>query len=313
MQEQDFWQQKEANKINQKLNHLIKDQQITEEATVLMELFDPEDDNLVAEVQKFVDSHYIKTLFADPSDNSNVLFELKISSGGTEALDFTKMLFNMYSAFFRKKGFETKIIYVNEEHPGIKDIIIEVYGQYAYGTLKLEEGVHRLIRISPFDAAGKRHTTFVNCHVTPLKVENSEIVIKTQDLEIQTFRSSGAGGQSVNTTDSAVRIKHIPTNIVVTCQNERSQLQNKERALVILKNKLALKQAKDNERESKILGAWGNQIKTYTLHPYSMYKDHRFNIEDSNVLKILDGNLEKVITESIIEYNKLKGNKDDSI
>jgi peptide chain release factor 2 len=307
MLEPDFWQNKNSNTINQVLNNLIIDENIYQDALTLEQLFDEEDDLLVEEINKFIEQHYVKTLFNHENDKANALFEIKISSGGTEALDFAKMLYNMYMHFFKRQKWDVRIMHINEEHPGIKDIVLEVKGKNVYGMLKLEEGVHRLIRISPFDANGKRHTTFANCHVTPLKEENKKIILSPGDIQIQTYRSSGAGGQSVNTTDSAVRIRHIPTGVVVTCQNERSQLQNKEQALEILKHKLAIIQEQENQSESKILGAWGNQIKTYTLHPYSMYKDHRFAIEKSNVQKILAGHLEEVIVDSIIKYNKLEG------
>jgi peptide chain release factor 2 len=260
----------------------------------------------VQQAEEFCKNNYLSTIF-DEEDNSNAIFELKISSGGTESLDFVRMLTEMYLNYFKNKNFTVNQIDIHNEYPGIKNIVLEVSGTNAYGYLKLEEGIHRLIRISPFDSAKKRHTTFAICAVTPIRpIEKFQLNLN--DLEINTYRSSGAGGQSVNTTDSAVRVKHIPTGIVVTCQNERSQLKNKEIAIKILTQKIIKQQELANKSEDKNFGSWGSQIKTYTLHPYTMYKDHRFNIENSNVSKILNGDLDEVILDSIIKFHSMKGN-----
>jgi peptide chain release factor 2 len=267
---------------------------------------DSSDEILIDQAVSFCQNNYLNTIF-DSEDASDAIFELKISSGGTESLDFVRMLSEMYQTYFKNKDFIIKQIDIHKEYPGIKNIIWHVSGENAFGYLKLEEGIHRLIRISPFDSAKKRHTTFAICAVTPYR-EKIDFVLDSKDLEINTYRSSGAGGQSVNTTDSAVRVKHIPTGIVVTCQNERSQIKNKEIAIKIIKQKIVRKMELDSKPDDKKFGSWGTQIKTYTLHPYTMYKDHRFNIETGNVHKILDGNLDDIILESLIKFQSTKGN-----
>ena len=235
-------------------------------------------------------------------DSNNVIFEIHAGAGGTESCDWALMLSRMYTKYFDKKGYKYEL--VDEqlgEETGIKSIVYLVKGTFAYGYLKGEKGVHRLVRLSPFDANNRRHTSFAAVDVIPEFDNNVDVEINESDLRIDVYRSSGAGGQSVNTTDSAVRITHIPTGIVVTCQNERSQIKNKEVALKVLKSKLyqiKLKEKQDkidNMKSSNAGIEFGSQIRSYVLHPYSMIKDHRTNYETSDVNKVLDGNIDKFI------------------
>ena len=220
------------------------------------------------------------------------------------------MLYRMYTRWAESKGFTTQVLdFLEGEEAGIKSITVQINGENAYGYLKSERGVHRLVRLSPFDANHKRHTSFASVDVTPEFDEKIDIVIKDEDLKIDVYHSSGAGGQSVNTTDSAVRITHLPTKIVVTCQNERSQLKNKEKALEILKNKLKMIEIERQEEKLNNLKQdnknieFGSQIRSYVMHPYSMVKDHRTNYETSNVSKVLDGDIDEFI-ESYLNMSK---------
>ena len=265
--------------------------------------FDDEIFNLLLEeqekIKKDIEELELETLLNGKYDKLNCIFEIHSGAGGTEACDFANMIFRMYLRYFDKKGYKYSIIDMQEgEEVGIKSVSIEVDGFNVYGYLKCEMGVHRLIRLSPFDANHKRHTSFAAVFVNPLTLDTEDIKIEDKDLKIDVYRSSGAGGQSVNTTDSAVRITHLPTGIVVTCQNERSQLQNKEKALSILKSKLKLieeeKERKelDNLKKDNKNIEFGSQIRSYVMHPYSMVKDHRTNISTSVVDKVLDGDLD---------------------
>ena len=225
--------------------------------------------------------------------------EIHSGAGGTESNDWASMIYRMYIRFFENKGFTYKVIYEQPgEEVGYKGILIYIKGKNAYGTLKSETGVHRLVRISPFDSGNRRHTSFASVLVTPEIDNKINVEINEEDLKIDVYRSGGAGGQSVNTTDSAVRITHLPTKIVVTCQNERSQIQNKEKAMEILKNRLYLiEEAKVNEKIKELRGAvmdvnFGSQIRSYVMHPYNMVKDHRTNVETSNVKKVMDGDID---------------------
>ncbi|MDD5979516.1 MAG: peptide chain release factor 2 [bacterium] len=265
--------------------------------------FDDEIFNLLLEeqekIKKDIEELELETLLNGKYDKLNCIFEIHSGAGGTEACDFANMIFRMYLRYFDKKGYKYSIIDMQEgEEVGIKSVSIEVDGFNAYGYLKCEMGVHRLIRLSPFDANHKRHTSFAAVFVNPLTLDTEDIKIEDKDLKIDVYRSSGAGGQSVNTTDSAVRITHLPTGIVVTCQNERSQLQNKEKALSILKSKLKLIEEEkertelDNLKKDNKNIEFGSQIRSYVMHPYSMVKDHRTNISTSAVDKVLDGDLD---------------------
>lgn len=241
-------------------------------------------------------------LLSGPYDKNNCTLEIHSGAGGTEACDWAAMLYRMYLRYCEKKGYKTEVLdYQEGEEVGIKSVTIEVKGNYAYGYLKGEKGVHRLVRLSPFDAANKRHTSFASIDIIPEFDNTINVEINEKDLKIDVYRSSGKGGQGVNTTDSAVRITHLPTKTVVTCQNERSQIQNKETAMKMLKAKLyVMEQEKKNQELNNIKGTYqniefGSQIRSYVMHPYSMVKDHRTNAETSNVTKVMDGDLDLFI------------------
>ena len=244
------------------------------------------------------------TLLSGEYDKNNCLLEIHSGAGGTEACDWANMLYRMYSRYLENHKFKYQIISLIEgEEAGIKSVTLRVEGNYAYGYLKGEKGVHRLVRLSPFDANNKRHTSFASVDIVPEFREIEDIKIEEKDLKIDVYRSSGAGGQHVNTTDSAVRITHLPTKIVAACQNQRSQIQNREEALKMLKSKLKLLEIeKQNKKLENIKGKslnieFGSQIRSYIMHPYSMIKDHRTNYETSNVNKVLDGYLDDFIKE----------------
>lgn len=239
-------------------------------------------------------------------DKYNCVMEIHPGAGGTESCDWALMLYRMYTRWCDKKGYKYEILdYQEGEEAGIKSVTLSIIGINAYGYLKYEKGVHRLVRLSPFDSNNRRHTSFASVDIIPEIINNNEIEINEKDLKIDVYRSSGAGGQHVNTTDSAVRITHIPTKTVVTCQNGRSQIQNKEKALQILKNKLIVLKEKENiEKMDNLRGEqkninFGSQIRSYVMHPYSLVKDHRTNMETSNVLKVLDGDIDIFINSNI--------------
>ena len=244
-----------------------------------------------------------------PYDKNNCILEIHPGAGGTESCDWASMLYRMYLRWCEKKNYKVTLLdYQDGDEAGIKSVSIMIKGLNAYGYLKNEKGVHRLVRLSPFDSNNRRHTSFASVEITPEINQDINIEINEKDLKIDVYHSTGAGGQGVNTTDSAVRITHLPTKIVVTCQNERSQIQNKEQALKVLKNKLLMKKLEEQEQEMKgIKGEqanieFGSQIRSYVMHPYSMVKDHRTNIETSNVSKVLDGDI-----DMFIESNLKKG------
>lgn len=244
-------------------------------------------------------------LLNGPYDSCDCILDIHPGAGGTESCDWANMLYRMYTRYCDKKNYHYEVIdYQNGEEAGLKSVSIIVHGHNSYGYLKSEKGVHRLIRISPFDSNSRRHTSFASVDITPLyQKKDIKIEIKDTDIRIDVYRSSGKGGQGVNTTDSAVRITHLPTGIVVTCQNERSQIRNKEIALEVLKNKLYQKQIEARQKELlEVKGEsadinFGSQIRTYTMHPYSLVKDHRTNVETANVEKVLDGDLDLFINE----------------
>ncbi len=245
-------------------------------------------------------------LLNGPYDKNNCILEIHPGAGGTESCDWASMLYRMYTRYCEKKNYKVEVLdYQDGEEAGIKSVSILVKGLNAYGYLKNEKGIHRLVRLSPFDSNNRRHTSFASVEVTPEIEKNDEIELDEKDLKIDVYRSTGAGGQGVNTTDSAVRITHLPTKIVVTCQNERSQIQNKEHALNVLKNKLLiLKMEQEEEKLNQIKGEskeinFGSQIRSYVLHPYSMVKDHRTNVETSNTDRVLDGDLDMFIEENL--------------
>jgi len=241
-------------------------------------------------------------LLGGPYDKNNCILEIHAGAGGTEACDWTSMLYRMYLRYLEKHHYKYQILsYLEGEDTGIKSVSIKVNGMYAYGYLKSEKGVHRLVRLSPFDANNKRHTSFASIDVTPEFNNDVDIKIEEKDLKIDVYRSGGAGGQHVNTTDSAVRITHLPTKIVVTCQNERSQIQNRESAMKVLRGKLKLLEIEKQQREMNALKGnnvnieFGSQIRSYVMHPYSLVKDHRTNVETSNVNKVMDGDIDMFI------------------
>ncbi len=252
-------------------------------------------------------------LFSGEADTNNCFLEINAGAGGTESHDWASMMMRMYLRFGERMGFKTEIInIITGEEAGIKSCCIKFKGDMPYGWLKTESGVHRLVRISPFNAAGKRMTSFASCWVYPEVDENIDIVVEDKDLRIDTYRASGAGGQHVNTTDSAVRITHIPTNIVVQCQNDRSQHRNKAEAMQMLKARLfELELQKKNEEANKenakkTDNGWGHQIRSYVLQPYQMVKDLRTNYETSNSSRVLDGDLEKFISSSLAQQTGSK-------
>lgn len=241
-------------------------------------------------------------------DKNSCILEVHSGAGGTEACDWAMMLYRMYTRWCDKNGYKYTVLdYQEGEEVGIKSVSILVKGLYAYGYLKCEKGIHRLVRLSPFDANNKRHTSFASVLVTPEFNDDVTVEINDKDLKIDVYRSSGCGGQGVNTTDSAVRITHLPTKIVVTCQNERSQIQNKEQALKMLRNKLKLLEIERKNNELKEIKGeqknieFGSQIRSYVMHPYSMVKDHRTLYETSNVLKVLDGDINEFIESKLKE------------
>ena len=257
-------------------------------------------------LEKEIDRIELETKLNGKYDKNNAILELHSGAGGTEACDWVAMLTRMYQRWCERNNYKYEIIdELAGEEAGYKKIIMLVKGLNAYGYLRTERGVHRLVRISPFDSQKRRHTSFASVEVTPELDDNINIDIKDQDIRIDVYRSTGAGGQGVNTTDSAVRITHIPTGIVVTCQNERSQLKNKELAMKVLKAKLILlEEEKQREEKEKQLDTqsdinFGSQIRSYVMHPYSMVKDHRTNYEKSDVNKVMDGYIDDFIEESL--------------
>ena len=265
-----------------------------------------EDEELAAETQEAFaefetayENLRISTLLSGEYDKNNAILSLHAGAGGTESCDWAGMLYRMYTRWAGKKGFETKVIdYLDGDEAGIKSVTVEIKGENAYGYLRSERGVHRLVRISPFNAAGMRLTSFASCDVMPEIDEDLNVEIADEDIRIDTYRASGAGGQHINKTDSAIRITHIPTGIVVQCQNERSQHKNKDQAMKMLKTKLyLLKEQQHLEKLSDIRGdvgdnGWGSQIRSYVLQPYTMVKDHRTNKESGNPSAVLDGDLD---------------------
>lgn len=322
MQDVNFWNDKEkADTIIQEMSELknvtsgIKERRDKnqEEAELLELLALEEDANLeheleqeVKEEEEQLEKLSILLLLNGPYDKNNCILEVHSGAGGTEACDWAMMLYRMYLRYCEKKGYKTTVIdYQEGEEVGIKSASIKIEGTYAYGYLKNEKGVHRLVRLSPFDAANKRHTSFASIDIIPEFDNTINVEINEKDLKIDVYRSSGCGGQGVNTTDSAVRITHLPTKTVVTCQNERSQIQNKEQAMKMLKAKLYLMEQEKKEKElNEIKGTYqniefGSQIRSYVMHPYSMVKDLRTNVETSNVSKVLDGDLDLFIEASL--------------
>lgn len=294
------------NKLD-KFNNLIK---LYEDTEVLVTMvLEEQEESMIQEAKqsykqliKAIDKLEIETLLNGKYDKNNAIISLHPGAGGTESQDWAEMLYRMYTRWATKNGFDIQEIdYLPGDEAGIKSVTAIISGTNAYGYLKCEKGVHRLIRISPFDASGRRHTSFASLEVVPEITDDIQIDIKADDLRIDTYRASGAGGQHVNKTDSAIRITHIPTGIVVTCQTERSQTQNKETAMRMLKSKLyEIKEQEQKETIDELKGnykeiAWGSQIRTYVFHPYNMVKDHRTNYEEGNVNAVMDGQIDEFI------------------
>ncbi|HGX1688759.1 TPA: peptide chain release factor 2 [Listeria innocua] len=288
--------------------HALEEEQ--ESMKISLELLKEEaDEDLQAELEKDIKAYMatisefeLKLMLSDPYDKNNAILELHPGAGGTESQDWGSMLLRMYQRWSEKKGFKVEMLdYQAGDEAGIKSVTLLIKGHNAYGYLKAEKGVHRLVRISPFDSSGRRHTSFVSVDVMPELDDDIEIEVRTEDLKIDTYRATGAGGQHINTTDSAVRMTHIPSGIVVTCQSERSQLKNREQAMKMLKTKLYQKEQEEKERElAEIRGeqkeiGWGSQIRSYVFHPYSMVKDHRTNYETGNIQAVMDGDLDDFI------------------
>jgi peptide chain release factor 2 len=268
-----------------------------------------QDDSLAAELQtgvaallKKLEDYELQLLLNQPYDKLNAYLELHPGAGGTESQDWAEMLLRMYRRWAEKRGFKVDLVdYLPGDEAGVKSVTLLIKGFNAYGYVKAEKGVHRLVRISPFDASGRRHTSFVSCDVMPEIDDTIEIEIRPEDLSVDTFRSSGAGGQHVNKTESAIRITHIPSGIVVSCQTQRSQIQNREQAMTMLRSKLYEKKIEEQQAElAKIRGVqmdigWGSQIRSYVFHPYSMVKDHRTGAESGNIGAVMDGDIDFLI------------------
>ncbi len=321
----DFWNDRNSaeetlKQLNDLRNQVSKiellKQEIEDNADIINLLNDEFDEQIAndlekstKDVEKNIEELNLLLLLNGPYDKNNCVLEIHPGAGGTESCDWANMLYRMYLRWCEKKGYKITLLdYQEGDEAGIKSVSILVKGLNAYGYLKNEKGVHRLVRLSPFDSNNRRHTSFASVEVTPEIEQDTTIEIDEKDLKIDVYRSTGAGGQGVNTTDSAVRITHLPSKIVVTCQNERSQIQNKEQALKVLKNKLLMKKLEEQEQElNQIKGnqmniEFGSQIRSYVMHPYSMVKDHRTNEETSNVTKVLDGDI-----DMFIESNLKKG------
>jgi peptide chain release factor 2 len=264
-------------------------------------------DEGVARLISDLDDIELKSTLSSEGDRNNAILTINPGAGGTESQDWAQILFRMYTRWAEKSGYKVEVVeYLPGEEAGLKSATLTISGEYAYGYLKGEAGVHRLVRISPFDANKRRHTSFAAILVYPEVSEDIEVEIDDDDLRIDTFRASGAGGQHVNKTDSAVRITHLPTNIVVSCQNERSQQKNRATAMKILKARIyAIKKKEKDEKMDEIIGekkdiAWGSQIRSYTLQPYQLIKDHRTDYETGNVNAVLDGGLDEFINKYLL-------------
>lgn len=314
MEAPDFWNDTEASTKKMKELKSLKDdcqvykhlEELTDDIATYIELAEEENDpEMLPEIEELftdfdtsMDNIRVKTLLSGEYDANNAIVGLHAGAGGTEACDWVSMLYRMYTRWAQSRGYEVEVLdYLDGEEAGIKSVTFQVNGENAYGYLKSEKGVHRLVRISPFNANGKRQTSFASCDVMPEIEEDVDVEIRDEDIRIDTYRSSGAGGQHINKTSSAIRITHFPTGIVVQCQNERSQHMNKDKAMQMLKAKLYLLQQEENRRKAEgIRGevteiGWGNQIRSYVLQPYTMVKDLRTGEETGNVSAVLDGEI----------------------
>ncbi len=335
MEEPGFWDDPERSTKTVREAKNLKDtvdgykhlEQQYEDIQVMIEMgYEENDPAMIPEIQEMLDEFInelealrTKTLLSGEYDGCNAILKLNAGAGGTEAMDWCSMLYRMYQRWADKKGFTTEVLdFLDGDEAGLKSITLQVNGENAYGYLKSEKGVHRLVRISPFNAAGKRQTSFVSCDVMPDIEEDLDVDINPDDLRIDTYRSSGAGGQHINKTSSAIRITHLPTGIVVQCQNERSQFQNKDKAMQMLKAKLyLLKQQENAEKLSDIRGDvkdinFGNQIRSYVMQPYTLVKDHRTNAENGNVNAVMDGDIDLFIS-AYLKWISLKNQKTEEV
>jgi len=319
--DQNFWNDNQSASLHLKKISILE-KEITlwkqidrslNDVNVLIEFCESGDvsiEELETELKNFVVSVHdieLKTILGEPQDIQNAIMTIHPGAGGTESQDWAEMLYRMYTRWFESKGFKKSVIdYQPGDEAGIKDITIEIEGEYAYGFLKAEVGVHRLVRISPFDSNSRRHTSFASVFVYPSSDDEIEIEIDQNDLRIDTYRASGAGGQHVNKTDSAIRITHLPTGLVVQCQNQRSQHKNKASAFKVLKARLYQleldkeKEAIKNLENKKMDIAWGSQIRSYVFHPYNLVKDHRTNQETGNISAVMDGKIDDFIRSFLI-------------
>lgn len=314
-----FWDDNEAaqktiNELNA-VKHIVEDFTALstqfDDIQVMMELAAEEADaslaaDLSAEIGELVqklEAFELQLLLSEPYDKCNAILELHSGAGGTESQDWADMLLRMYRRWAEQSDYKVEVLdYLAGDEAGVKSVTLLIKGYNAYGYLKAEKGVHRLVRISPFDSSGRRHTSFASCNVVPeIEDDNTEIEVRSEDIKIDTYRASGAGGQHVNTTDSAVRITHLPTGIIVTCQNERSQIKNREAAMKVLRSKLYERRIEEQRREIEDIRGdqqeigWGSQIRSYVFHPYHMVKDHRTGYETGNTDAVMDGELNPFI------------------
>lgn len=318
MSEPEFWNNQakaqgiinEANGLKDQVNEFNTLNESYENLDLTFELIkeEPEADlqeeleSELKELSERLNAFELQLLLSEEYDKNNAILELHPGAGGTESQDWASLLLRMYTRWAEKKGFKVETLdYLPGDEAGVKSVTLGIRGHNAYGYLKAEKGVHRLVRISPFDSSGRRHTSFVSCEVMPEFNDEINIEIRTEDLKVDTYRASGAGGQHINTTDSAVRITHLPTNTVVSCQTERSQIKNRETAMKMLKSKLYQLEIEQQEAElleirgeQKEIG-WGSQIRSYVFHPYSMVKDHRTSAETGNIQAVMDGDIDMFI------------------
>ena len=319
MEEPGFWDEPEQSTRMVRESKNLKDEVDTyraleqqyEDIQVMIQMgYEENDSSLIPEIEEMLEQFKetlenmrMKLLLSGEYDSNNAILRLNAGAGGTESCDWCSILYRMYCRWAESKGFKAHVLdFLDGEEAGIKSVTVQIDGENAYGYLRSEHGVHRLVRISPFNSAGKRQTSFVSCDVMPNIEEDIDIEVNPDDIRVDTYRSSGAGGQHINKTSSAIRITHFPTGIVVTCQNERSQFQNKEKAMQMLKAKLLM--VKQEEQAAKAAGirgdvkdiGWGSQIRSYVLQPYTMVKDHRTGEESGNVDAVLDGAIDKFIS-----------------
>ena len=313
---------RQLKQLKSKVTNFEKIENAYDDAITLTEMgIEAQDESIIAEAKDtasvFIEAYEqlrVETLLNGEYDANNAIVTLHPGAGGTESCDWVSLLFRMYSKWAEKRGFSFEVLdYLDGDEAGIKSVTFQVNGDNAFGYLRSEKGIHRLVRISPFDSSGRRHTSFASCDIMPELDDTATIEINADDLKVDTYRSGGAGGQHVNKTESAIRITHIPSGIIVQCQNERSQIQNRDRAMKVLMSKLFLKQRE--EQMSKLSGirgeirdnAWGSQIRSYVFHPYSLVKDHRTSEESGNLQAVMDGGLDPFMNAYLIWQTKQEG------